>query len=197
MGRRSNQEGELSREAILKEAILLFREKGYRATSLENVADKLGVTRPSIYYYYKTKGDILLNAHLKAVDAIFRSSEEIIDRPISDKDKFIKLIENHITVVAKNAALIGIFYQEEKELPKGSRIGELLEKRNRYTDVLVSIYMGGINEGVFRDTNPKLAVLTILGACNWVYKWYREDGELSPEALAKIMVKTLSAGYLK
>lgn len=201
MGRRVfnvDDDGELSRESILREAVAIFSEKGYRATSLEDVAARLGVTRPSIYYYYKSKQEILLQAHLEAADTIFKTAYEIIERPLTVKEKFIKLIENHIIDIAKNAKLVGIFYEEEKELSKTDvRVKELREKRSRYIERFGNLYREGVAQGIFQNTNPKITVLTILGACSWVYRWYREDGELSPETIAKQMAKSLASGYLK
>jgi len=201
MGRRVSYNGEgveLSRDSILREAIKLFSEKGYRATSLEDVAEMLGVTRPSLYYYYKSKQDILLKAHLEAADAIFNALEEINERPLPVKEKFVKIIENHVNVVAKNAKLIGIFYEEEKELQKvNDRVKGLMEKRAQYSNLLETLYREGVAKGVFRNVEPKIAIFSILGACNWVYRWYKEDGELSPEAIAKVMAKFITSGFVK
>lgn len=206
MGRKAANDSsgeELSRQSILKVAIEIFSENGYRATSLEQVAERLGVTRPSLYYYYKNKQDILLKADMEASDAIIKTAQEIFDRPLPVKEKFFKLIENHVVVMAKNAKLISIFYEEEKELLKTTdrRVIGVMEKRAqdraKYTERWVDLYREGVAEGVFRNADPEIAVLSVLGACNWVYRWYHEDGKLSPENIAKSMAKLLASGYIK
>lgn len=200
MGRRSKEQSnevELTQESILMEAVQMFSEKGYRATSLEDVAAKLGVTRPAFYYYFKNKKEILIAAHRKAVERLFQISEILDDDTLPVKEKFEKLLMNHIEVVAASANFIAMYFDEEKELPKDDhRVIEYQRARRHHTETLIKLYRQGVEEGVFRDIDPKMAVFTFIGAGNWVYRWFKEDEEYDAPQVAALMVKILGEGYL-
>jgi len=200
MARRNKEDStqiELSQESILNAAIRNFRDKGYRASSLEDVAVSLGVTRPSLYYYFKSKEEILIAAHRKAVEKLFITEDIMADDELSVQEKFEKILTNHIQVVASNARLIGIAFEEEKELPKNDpRIVDYHVTRRQYNETLVELYRQGVQEGIFRDVDPYLAVFAILGACNWTYRWFREGEKYDSAQVARSIVKIMAEGYL-
>jgi len=185
--------GSISKEAILRQAAKLFREKGYRATSLEDVAAAFGVSRPAIYYYFSSKQEILTTIHRQARDKLYNTAEEIFQTGLSTAEKFQRLIENHIYVVATEATILGIYYEEDKELDP-DYFREVQTSRREYTYKIIELYKKGKEEKVFRDVNPVIPVFTVLGAANWVYRWFREDGPLSAQEIARIMAELITKG---
>ncbi len=200
MARRTKEQScniELSQESILIHAVELFREKGFRATSLEDVAARLGVTRPALYYYFKNKKEILMAAQRKAVEKVFNIEDILDDEALTVEEKFKRLLLNHVEVVGSNARFIAMYFEEEKELPKNDRrVKEYQSLRRQHTDTLIKLYRQGVEKGVFQDIDPRISVFTLLGACNWVYRWYRENKEYNPSQIANLIVNILGEGYL-
>jgi hypothetical protein len=105
-----------------------------------------------------------------------------------------RILAHHVVYVARNATYIGIFHEEEVELSPEQR-SEVNAMRREYADRLISLYAAGVKAGCFRAVKPKLAIFTLLGACNWVYRWYRRRGPLTPETIGALCVQMLAHGY--
>jgi len=180
----------ISKEAILSQAAKMFRERGYQNTTLEDVAVSFGVSRPAIYYYFKSKQEILTNIHRQAREKLYTTAQKIYNMDLPTVEKFQRLIENHIYVVASEATILGIYYEEDKEL-NADYYKEVQESRRDYTNRLIELYQMGVKEGIFKDVNPTVAVFTVLGTANWVYRWFRETGPLSAKEVAALMSNLL------
>jgi len=188
-------EPQLTADAIVEAASHLFRSQGYRKARLEDVAAVFGVTRPALYYHFKNKQEILVQIHTRAMTGLLAGAEAVRAAGDPLPLRFRRLIANHMAFVASNGVQLGIVYEEEAELPKEHRERTLVLRR-QYTNMLVEQYQQGIEEGHFRPADPKLAIFTLLGACNWVYRWYREGGPLTAEELAATCDQLLANGYL-
>ena len=190
MTKKNENQQIISKEAILSQAAKMFRERGYQNTTLEDVAVSFGVSRPAIYYYFKSKQEILTNIHRQAREKLYTTAQKIYNMDLPTVEKFQRLIENHIYVVASEATILGIYYEEDKEL-NADYYKEVQESRRDYTNRLIELYQMGVKEGIFKDVNPTVAVFTVLGTANWVYRWFRETGPLSAKEVAALMSNLL------
>jgi len=186
----------LSKEAILSEAKKLFSVKGYRGTTLQDLTRSFGVSRPSIYYYYKSKMEILSELHSKGFKEANSNFDKILssDQPI--KEKFKKILEVHTRNLANDTELHKIFYLDEMEMPARLR-KEISARRRGYTDRIIDVYEKGVHEGIFKEIDPKIAVYLLLGACNWVTMWYSPKKNTEPEQIVELLISLLSEGYEK
>jgi AcrR family transcriptional regulator len=187
---------ELSREGILEVAADIFREKGYRATNLQVVADVFGVRRPAIYYYFKNKSDILVEIHNRLLDALMAQLDEIEATDLPANEKFAGVITGQVRLFADNIAELAVFIENETELPRPEYQRARKEKRD-YTERLEALYRQGVEEGVFADLPPRLAVFAISGMTNWMYRWYDPAGTYTPEELGAFFLRLAQGGYLK
>ena len=190
-----NNKTKISSEAILSTAVHFFSKKGYKGTSIKDISDKLKVSKPAIYYYFNNKMEILEILHSRAFEELLSPYEEVTNCNLPLVEKFKKLIENQVKVVAKNADLVKIFFGDYKEFPKKIK-REIRKKRRRYTENWTQLYEAGIKADVFRDTDPKISVFTFMGACNWIQMWYSPNGKLNENELAKLVTDLLATGYL-
>jgi AcrR family transcriptional regulator len=181
------------KERILSEAQRLFSSKGYKSTTLEDISSKLGVTKPSLYYYFKNKLEILTELHSKAFAELNENFTKAVELKESTKVKVRSLIWNHSYTVAKNSELIRIFYEQEREIPK-RQLKKMRSMRKKYTEDIIALYEQGIKEGVFRKTDARETVYLILGTCNWICMWFRAT-KLSPEEISDLALKLLTCGY--
>jgi len=184
----------LSRDAILDEAKKLFSKKGYRATTLEDLSKKFGTSKPAIYYYFKSKNEILSELHTLAFSQLAGCSTEVLLSSDTVKEKVRKILKNHATVTANNAEITKIFFQERPEIPKELR-NSIRNKRKDYTQAMIALYKEGIREGSFKEMDPGIAVNLVLGACNWICEWYSEKGKFDADYIVDCLMEILCFGY--
>lgn len=185
----------VSRSSILEAAARLFGEQGYRKTRLEDVAAQFGVTRAALYYHFKNKQEILFDIHVRAISGLLAGAEAAVAAVDPVDQQLRKMLAHHVAYVARNATYIGIFHEEEAELAPEQR-AELNVMRKRYADKLIALYGEGVKTGCFRPVDPRLAIFALLGACNWVYRWYHHQGALRPEPIGVLFEDLLAHGYL-
>ena len=187
----------LSKEAILDEAKKLFSTKGYRATTLKDLSAAFGVSRPSLYYYFESKVDLLLELHAQGFNKGFDEFNEIISSSMSTKEKFRKILESHARNMANHAMENKILYIETNEMPD-KVVKKIRQRRRQFVDQVRPLYKQGVDEGVFKDFDPSLAEHLLYGACNWITMWYSaENSSAKPETVVETLVEILCCGYEK
>ena len=182
----------LKRLAILRTAARLFNERGYHETSLNELAARLHVTKPSLYYYVKSKEDILLQILHHAMDQI-GPAIAVANQTGSDGLNKLKIfVRTYIDVLTgdfgKCLVLSGI-----APLELASR--EQIRPSFRHIDHSVrKMVADGVADGSIAACNPKIAAFTLFGALHWMTSWYRSDGELGPDELATQIFTIFVAG---
>lgn len=184
----------MSKEAIISIASRLFQTRGYHATSLEGVAKELGVTRPALYHYFRSKQELLYEIHRIAQGRLLAASEEIYALDLEPVDLLRRLLYKHVITIVENADLVACFFHEESGLTKWRR-NEIRKTRIEYTKAFASVYEAGVKRGEFVDVDPMLAAFLMLGACNWIVNWYR-PGEWPPENIAETASSLLVDGMV-
>ena len=183
-------------QKVIDTATELFREKGYRTTSLDDVAHELGITKAALYHYVKSKEDLLSVIFTQALQVIFESAQRIAALDLPPDKKLRQIIFNHITnIIIKNQSLVYVFFAEENQLPpKFSRM--VRKKKREYDEILLDIVEEGIAAGVFEKVDPTLLVYAIVGMCCWIYLWYKPGIPYSPEDIANQYIRILERGFL-
>ena len=193
-GRRKTKK--LSKAAILSEAKQLFSTKGYRGTSLRDLTSSFNVSRPALYYYYKNKMEILSELHAKGFDEAVANFDKVLSAELPIREKFRQILEVHTRTLANDTELHKIFYLDEMEIP--TKLGkEIRDRRRRYTERIIEVYRAGVEEGIFKDIDPKIAVYLLLGACNWITMWYSPKKKIKTETVVQALMLILSEGYEK
>jgi len=178
---------------IMAAAIQLFKDKGYHATSMQDIADAVGLQKGSLYHYISSKEDLLILIIREALAQYISNLEEIARSNLPPRDKFAEAVRHHLKGIATNLGMLTVFLREAHALTPEQRAIVDRETR-RYNELVEGIYQEGVAQGVFRPLNPKLVCRTVLGACNWFYRWYRPDGPLSLEEMADFFVDVLFRG---
>lgn len=192
----TKKDRKLSKEAILSEAKQLFSTKGYRATTLQDLTGAFGVSRPSLYYYFKSKQELLLELHAQGYTKAVESLEAILSSKSPTREKFKKILEVHTRNLASDTELHKIFFLDENEMPEKLR-REIQKRRRDYTKRIIDIYQRGIDEGIFKDMDPRTVVYLLLGACNWITMWYSPAKSIAPETIVQSLIALLCDGYEK
>jgi AcrR family transcriptional regulator len=183
-------------QRIIDTAVNLFRKKGYRTTSLDDVSNELGITKAALYHYVESKEELLSVIFTQALQVIFEGTQQIAALDLPPEKKLRQLIHNHITnIIIKNQSLLYVFFAEENQLPeKFSRM--VRKKKREYDEILLSVIGEGIAAGVFEKVDPNLLVYTIVGMCNWIYLWYKPGIPYGPDDIANQYIRILERGFL-
>jgi len=191
-------DGEKRREHILRVAAHLFRTKGYKGTSMRDIAEVVGLTKSSLYHHIRGKQDLLLEILQHTVDRAIRRLERIAHSTLSPSERLRLAVENHIVHLIEDLDNVVCFIEEGKNLAP-ERMRAYVQQRDRYERFFRDIVQEGIQAGEFRLTDVRLAGWAILGMCNWVAKWYRRDGPYTAQEIAthfgEFAVRALSRGY--
>ena len=189
------QQRELKRQAVLQTAAQLFNERGFHATSLDDIAERLHVTKPTLYYYVKSKDDILLECVRTALDMMQAEIDAVRRAGGRALDQLVACMRVYTIIVTQDFGRCVIRIGEDplpeplrKEL-RGLKAGIDREFRRLVAD--------GIAEGSIAPCDPKMAAFMVAGALSWVGRWYRPDGELQPEQVADAGVALLLNGIIR
>lgn len=189
-GMASNKQAEIARAAVK-----LFEQKGYHATSVQDIADEVGLQKGSLYHYIHSKEDLLLQIAHQAISDFNHQLEQVIASDLSAREKLVRAIENHITVSVSNLQTTTVLLREAFSL--GEDQHKVIQSlTDRYLELWTNIIREGQETGEFRTQHPKLTALALLGACNWVYRWYKTSGEMTAEQIAQVFSDVFLRGLL-
>lgn len=185
------------RQKIIDTAVELFHKKGYRATSLDDLAQELGISKAALYHYVESKEELLFIIYTQALSSIFEETYRIASMGLPAEEKLKMIIRNHlVNIIIKNVSLFFVFFTEENQLPE--RYYRMVkEKKKEYDGIIQRIIQEGIAQGAIREVDPRLLGYAIVGMCNWLYKWFHPKVPYSPEHIADQFVRILEKGYLQ
>lgn len=186
------QQRALKREAVLRTAAQLFNEKGYAASTLDEVAERLGVSKPTVYYYVDSKDAILLECVRAGLEMLQRAIREVDARGGRAIDKLDAAMRAYVDIVTQDFGMLVIRVGEES-LPPESR--QKVRRMKAGLDLeFRELIRQGIAEGSIVPCDPRLAAFTLAGALSWIGRWYRPDGGLSPTEIADHCIGVLMQG---
>jgi AcrR family transcriptional regulator len=173
------EERQTRRDQILDVAARLF-QKGYRATSLDDVANEIGVTRPALYYYFNAKEDILAAIYERAVGALIDRATPIFASKLAPDELLCRLVKIHVETMLEEKPIVRVFFQEKDAL--GERASRSVKaKEVAFTKMMAATVRAGQKEGLFRPGKPELIVNAILGMLIWLYQWHRAERHTAEE----------------
>ncbi|WP_042462192.1 TetR/AcrR family transcriptional regulator [Neobacillus dielmonensis] len=184
----------ISAEKIIEEASKLFFKNGYRNTSMKEIALQLNVTHPAIYYYFKSKDEILETILKNVLNRAETYLSKILSLKQPAHEKFHMIVEQHTLAILDNKIEMGIFFEEQKNLP-GSITQETVKRINQYYQTITGVYREAMDQGYFANIDPPVAVQLILGLCNWTYKWFSPKGKYNKEQISQFVSALLKNGY--
>lgn len=180
----------LKRERTLSVAVELFYEKGYVNTTLDEVAERLSVTKPFIYANFGSKSELLAEICLRGVAAAKQSLEDVLEFDLGPGETLRLFITRYVAAILEHQKNIAIYTREEKNLsPEDAR--KLAELRRGFVGKLAAILEKGAKSGEFNVKDPGLAALAMVGAVSWSTFWYRPGGRMSIADITQNMTHLL------
>jgi len=168
------------RQEILRRAAEIFARRGVSDTSIEDIAKEVGIKREGVYYYFKSRSEILLEIILPQSNTLLRNLERICNTHMSSMEKLHGAIQNHLDAFNPAYLEMSVALREGQPAIKDSRLEEIRVTWDRYSDLWVQLVVEGQESGEFRSgMDPKMVAFGILGMCNWVSRWYDPDKSVS------------------
>jgi AcrR family transcriptional regulator len=160
------------RSELTREAARLFAERGYHGTSINDLAEALGVQKATLYAHIESKQDLLYETMRDGANA-FHAALDAIPESAPATEKIRLALRGHLRVVAEQLDVATVFVQEWRYL-EGERRGEIVAERRRYEDRIRGFFREGRELGELRtDLDDATAALLVLSAANWAYTWLR------------------------
>jgi AcrR family transcriptional regulator len=184
------------RAEVLETAARMFAEKGYEATTSQDIGNELGMLRGSIYYYFESKEMLLFELIEQVWVGALAYLEEILASDADPVMKLDQLIRRHILYLADNTVDASLFLHETRSLsPEHRKV--VAAQELRYQRAVTQLVKDGQRQGLIRrDLDPKLVMFQVLGAVNWIYRWYQKGKRVSAARVADQFARSLLEGLL-
>ncbi|MGY1785067.1 TetR/AcrR family transcriptional regulator [Geodermatophilus sp. SYSU D00698] len=181
-----------SLDSLLDVAVAVFNERGYDATSMDELAGRLGVTKSAIYHHVPGKVELLRLALDRALDALFAVTREPAARTGRAIDRLEHVVRGSVRVLAAELPFVTLLLRVRGNSPVEQAA---LQRRREFDRIVTELVRAAEEEGDVRpDVDPAVTSRLLFGTVNSLTEWYRPGGSLSPEALADALVRTAFEG---
>lgn len=182
---------ELQRDRVLKAAASCFNQKGYSGTSLKDVSKHLNLTDAALYYYVKNKEELVYLCYQRAADLGREAMQRAIQDGRNGLEQASLYIQYHVEIMVGDQGPVAIM----SEIPslKRSHRSEILTVSRQHSIAFEEILRTGIKDGSIKDCNVRMTGNAIMGAINWIPKWYHGDTKTAKNLLAEFPT-VLTAG---
>ncbi|MEE8572684.1 MAG: TetR/AcrR family transcriptional regulator [Gemmatimonadota bacterium] len=179
------------RQEILHAALRAFKERGYHATTLDDIAERIGVRKTALYHYFPDKEAILYECHRESLTELDRLMKEARELDTAS-EQLAHVIREHVRVMTDTLEGSPLAFEVTAFSPERQK--EMIAARDRYEHELRRIIDRGIEEGEFRRVDSKIAVFAVLGAINWIARWYSPEGSVHAPELGAQFAEHLVGG---
>ena len=192
-GARDDRALERKRE-ILQAASAIFRERGFHATGMRDIAAALEVAVGKLYYWFDSKQKLLAFCQEDCLSRLLSMAEEVTKRQLLPSERVYLLLAGHIRCLNEGTPGSLAHLEVESLAPEDRK--RVVALRDRYERVLREEISAGVAAGVFQVADVKLAALGLLGSVNWTVKWYRPEGDVPLGRIEMQLAEQLTRGLL-
>ena len=173
-----------SSERIRSAALALFKARGYHGTSTRELAEVLGIEAASLYYYYPSKQEILLDLFMRAMDAMLDGLDRAIAGGSTPEEKLRAAVRFHVLFHIARQDEAFVSHSELRSLSAPNR-RKIIPRRDRYEKAIRALLAAGVRAGDFEIADVRLTSIAILTMCSGVSDWFTGQGRLTPEKVAR------------
>ena len=179
---------------ILDAASRVFRRRGLQSTGMRDIAAELGMAVGNLYYYFKDKEELLAYVQENTLEGLLALAVKVRKSRFPADVRLRLLIEGHVVLL--NEEIPGSLAHLEVEALREPWRRKIQDQRDEYERTFREILEEGMAAGVFRQTDPKVSALAILGAVNWTVKWFRPDGGKTAREIGRDCAELLVRGVM-
>jgi len=175
---------------ILTAAAELFRARGYRAATLEELARRLGISKKTLYGHFRSKEDLLAAIFHRTMTLVEDGLAAIRASRAAPAEQLREVIRHQVRTVVAEQAFLTVFFAEEASLPMRLRRA-IVRRKARYDHAVQAIVRRCGALGV----HPRLVVFALLGMSNWAHRWYDSRGRWDADFIADAFITLIERGY--
>ncbi len=187
------------RTQVLAAAAQVFRTKGYQVASISDIAAVLGSDRANVYYYFASKQEIFHALVRQAVEANVADVEAAAAARGSPTERLVGVISSLAASYERHYPYLHLYVQEDmRRLADDGTDAErhLRDCSDRYETALLKIAREGVESGEFRsEIDPQMLKFAVLGAVNWMHRWFVPGGRLAGAEVGRAFGDTLLRGF--
>ena len=180
---------------ILKSAAAAFRRRGYHGASVDEIARALRMTKGNLYYYFRDKEEILYVLHDWSLDLLLQRLREVEESGAAPAEKLRALVLAFVQMIIDD--LHGTALTMDLQALSPARLRKVIVKRDRFDRGLRDIVREGMAAGAFEKGDPKLAAFAVLGAVNWIPRWYDPRGPSGSAQIGEAFAELVLEGLKK
>jgi len=173
----------MSREAILESAAQVFRQKGFHGASMADIADVVKLQKPSLYHYFSSKQDILLELLDRALELVTTGMLQVMAQDLPVEEKLRLAMRSYLKTLSEQGDLVSVMLMEHRSLDPEYR-SRHIPHRDRFENMWRDLIQQGVESGFFACNDVSLTVRGLMGVMNWTITWYRPDGPLSIDEIS-------------
>jgi AcrR family transcriptional regulator len=168
----------MNREQILESAAQIFRQKGYHAASMQDIADAVHLQKASLYHHFTGKQEILLALIEQALDLLTERISQVMALDLPVDQKLRQGMKVYLESLAEYTDLAAVLLLEYRSLDP-EYLGRHIPRRDRFEHLWRDLIREGVKSNVFHTPEPAMSARALLGVMNWTITWYKPDGPLS------------------
>jgi TetR/AcrR family transcriptional regulator, cholesterol catabolism regulator len=172
------------RQDVVLQAARVFAERGYDQTTVQDLADELGVAAGGLYHYFGSKEQLLIRICDQLMDPLLRRARELVAEGGPPDELLRELVRLWVAHVVEHRDHMLVFQQERHVIEHGEQWKHVRRARKEFERLVEQVLERTRAEGVAPAVDPRLALSALLGMVNHTAQWFRPRGRLSPEQVA-------------
>src|SRR5579863_1907686 len=190
---RERQRGrELKRDAVVRAAAREFNRKGYHNTSLDDIAARLEVTKPTVYYYVTSKEQLLFQCFLAGVEQIRAAFRDTRGLQVPARERLRAVLRHYGEAMASEFGWC-MAHAEDQDL-SAAMSRHIKALKSEIDHGIRRLIREGVQDGSIHPCDPKMTAFALAGALNWIAYWYREDQSLTGAQIAAAFLAIFENG---
>ncbi len=186
----------MTREEILAAAAQIFGQKGYDATSMQDIAEAVNLQKASLYHHVTGKQEILADVLDRALDLFIDNMQAVMRRPLPPDEMLRQAMQVYLTTILQERDLASVLLLEHRALEPELHARHI-PRRDRFESLWRDLIQQGLDQGYYHAVEPAMAARALLGVMNWVITWYSPDGKFTPEQISRQYADLFLNGLVK
>ena len=185
----------MTREEILVAAAQIFGQKGFHATSMQDIAQAVNLQKASLYHHVSSKQEILVDVLDQALDLLIERMQAVMALTLAPDDMLHQAVRVYLNTLLEHRDLAAVLLLEHRNLDLDHHARHI-PRRDRFEQLWRDLIQQGLDGAVFCCTDPAMASRALLGVMNWTITWYQPGGTFAPEEIAAQFSNLFLVGLL-